>query len=95
MEITDDLIDRIAELAKLKFEGTEREQLKKDFSKMLDMISIIEKQDVAGLEPLVYVNEEVNVLRNDEIKNQISKEEALKNAPDSDSDYFKVPKVLK
>jgi aspartyl-tRNA(Asn)/glutamyl-tRNA(Gln) amidotransferase subunit C len=37
---------------------------------------------------------EVNVLRADEVHHPITKEEALKNAPAKDSDYFRVPKFL-
>ena len=51
--------------------------------------------DTEGVEPLIYLSEEVNVLRVDEIKHEVSKKNALKNAPQKDSDYFKVPTVLR
>ena len=41
------------------------------------------------------MSDEVNVLRADEITEETSQEDALKNAPQKDSDYFKVPTVLK
>ena len=41
------------------------------------------------------MSDEVNVLREDEIKGSISREEALKNAPLHDEQFFKVPKVIK
>ena len=40
------------------------------------------------------MSDEVNVLRDDEVKQEITQAEALKNAPKHDSDYFKVPKVI-
>jgi aspartyl-tRNA(Asn)/glutamyl-tRNA(Gln) amidotransferase subunit C len=40
------------------------------------------------------MSDEVNVLRKDEVIREISHEEALKNAPKKDSDYFRVPKVI-
>ena len=52
----------------------------------------------AGLgivEPLIYMTDEKNVLRKDVVKDTVTKEEALQNAPQRDSDYFKVPKVIK
>jgi len=55
----------------------------------------IAKIDTDGVEPLIYLSEEVNVLREDEIKAVVSQVEALKNAPEKDSDYFKVPTILK
>ena len=47
-----------------------------------------------GVEPLIYMTEEVNRLRDDEPKVTLTQEEALKNAPKKDSDYFRIPKVL-
>jgi aspartyl-tRNA(Asn)/glutamyl-tRNA(Gln) amidotransferase subunit C len=41
------------------------------------------------------MSEEVNVLREDKVTEATSQEDALKNAPEKDSDYFKVPTVLK
>jgi aspartyl-tRNA(Asn)/glutamyl-tRNA(Gln) amidotransferase subunit C len=51
--------------------------------------------DTEGVEPLIYLSEEFNVMRKDEARKTITQEQALKNAPKRDSDYFKVPKVLK
>ena len=50
--------------------------------------------DTTGVEPLVFLNEELDVLRADTPALEISKEEALGNAPLKDSDYFKVPRVM-
>jgi aspartyl-tRNA(Asn)/glutamyl-tRNA(Gln) amidotransferase subunit C len=50
--------------------------------------------DTEGIEPLTTMSHEVNALREDVVKNQLSKEEVLKNAPKKDSDFFRVPKVL-
>ena len=48
----------------------------------------------AGVDPLIYMTDEVNVMREDEPKITLTQKEALKNAPKKDSDYFKVPKVI-
>ena len=65
-----------------------------DMDKILSFVGKIEELDTEGVEPLIYMTQETNVLRNDEVGQHNTKEEALKNAPDKDSDYFKVPKVL-
>ena len=57
------------------------------------MIEKLEELDTSGIDPLIYINEEVNKLREDSIQNQVSLNEALSNAPDHDGTYFKVPKV--
>ena len=45
-------------------------------------------------QPLVYINEDVNVLRDDVFKNELSREDALSNAPAQNGVLFKVPKVI-
>ena len=95
MQITDELINRLAELSKLKFEGEEKEAIKSDLEKMLDFVAALDKVDTDGVEPLIHLSDATNVLRPDESALEITKEEALMNAPQKDSDYFKVPRVVK
>ena len=95
MQINDELIDRLAMLSKLKFEGQEKEAIKGDLKKMLAFVAKLDAVDTECVEPLIHMSESVNVLRADEAKIEITKEDALKNAPQKDSDYFKVPRVLK
>ena len=95
MEITNKLIQDIAALAKLEFDEQSAKQMKADLEKIIGFVDKLNEIDTEGVEPLIYLSEEVNVLREDEIKAVISQVEALKNAPEKDSDYFKVPTVLK
>ena len=95
MEITNKLIQDIAALAKLEFDERSAEQMKADLEKIIGFVDKLSEIDTEGVEPLIYLSEEVNVLREDEIKAVVSQVEALKNAPEKDSDYFKVPTVLK
>ena len=69
--------------------------MKSDLVKMLNFVRKLETVDTEKIEPLVYLSDERNVLRNDIVKNQIKQEEALSNAPEKDSDYFRIPKVIK
>jgi len=95
MKITNKLIQDIAALAKLEFDERSAEQMKADLEKIIGFVDKLSEIDTEGVEPLIYLSEEVNVLREDEIKAVVSQVEALKNAPEKDSDYFKVPTVLK
>ena len=79
----------------LKFDEKSAEKMKGDLNKMIGFVDKLSEIDTEGIEPLIYLSEEVNVLRTDEIANEVSQENALKNAPQKDSDYFKVPTVLK
>ncbi|MCE2786914.1 MAG: Asp-tRNA(Asn)/Glu-tRNA(Gln) amidotransferase subunit GatC [Bacteroidota bacterium] len=94
MDISNELIDKLADLAKLEFNGDEKEHIKNDLSRILTFIEKLNEIDTTGVEPLIFMSDAVNVLREDEVIQTISKDEALKNAPKKDSDYFRVPKFL-
>jgi aspartyl-tRNA(Asn)/glutamyl-tRNA(Gln) amidotransferase subunit C len=95
MEVNDDLINNLAQLARLEFNDAEREEIKSDLQKMIAFIDKLNELDTTGVEPLLHMSENINVLREDEVKGTISREEALKNAPLHDEQFFKVPKVIK
>ena len=94
MQITDEVIDQIAELSKLKFEGEEKEAIKGDLSNIVKFMDKLREVDTEGVEPLISMVDDENDMREDAIGNELSKEAALKNAPSKNSDYFKIPKVL-
>lgn len=94
MKIDNDSVDKIAHLARLEFENEAKEQIIKDMNNMLVFVGKLDELDTSNTEPLIYMSDEVNVLRDDEVKQEITQAEALKNAPKHDSDYFKVPKVI-
>jgi len=95
MQINDELIQKLADLSKLQLSQQEVERTKQDLQRMLDLVEQLNQVDVSGVEPLIYMTDEVNVLRKDEVIEMVDKQDALKNAPQRDSDYFKVPKVIK
>ena len=94
MEVNNKLIQDIAKLSKLKFDDSAEEKMKVDLEKMLDFVDKLREIDTEGVDPLIYMSEEVNVLREDKVTEETSQKDALKNAPEKDSDYFKVPTVL-
>jgi aspartyl-tRNA(Asn)/glutamyl-tRNA(Gln) amidotransferase subunit C len=95
MEVNDALVDKLAQLSRLKFEEGEKEEIKNDLQKMIAFVEKLNELDTTGVEPLVHMTDEVNILREDEVNGSISREEALKNAPVHDEEFFKVPKVIK
>lgn len=95
MEITNELVEHIAHLARLEFEGNKKEAIKADLIKIIDFVDQLNEVDTEGVEPLIFMTDSINVLREDEVKETITQVEALKNAPNKDSDYFKIAKVLK
>ena len=92
--VDDKLIAKLSKLAKLKFDKQATEKMKSDLNMILGFVDAISKVNTKDVEPLIYMSDELNILRNDEIGHEISQQNALKNAPLKDSDYFKVPTVL-
>ncbi len=93
-KIDKDTVDRIAHLARLEFAETEKPELINKMNRMLEFVEKLNELDTGRVEPLIYMCEEVNVLRDDVVIESITQKEALLNAPKKDSDYFKVPKVV-
>ena len=94
MKITEEIVYHIAHLSRLKFEGDKKTAIKQDLENITSFMDILSELPTDNIEPLIFMNDEVNVLREDVAKVTISHEEALKNAPKKDSDYFRIPKVL-
>lgn len=95
MQVDDVLIEKLAQLSMLQFNEAEKEEIKADLQKMIGFIDKLQELDTRGVEPLMHMSEEVNVLRDDISGNMLSRSQALQNAPHHDDYYFKVPKVIK
>jgi aspartyl-tRNA(Asn)/glutamyl-tRNA(Gln) amidotransferase subunit C len=95
MEVNSAMIDKLAHLSRLQFNETEKAEIKNDLQRMIAFVDKLNELKLDGVEPLLFMSEEVNVLREDEIKGSISRSAALKNAPFHDEQFFKVPKVIK
>ncbi|MBM3416688.1 MAG: Asp-tRNA(Asn)/Glu-tRNA(Gln) amidotransferase subunit GatC [Bacteroidetes bacterium] len=94
MEVNDALVDKLAHLARLQFNEAEKAEIKNDLQRMIAFVEKLNELNLEGVEPLLHMSEELNVLRDDAVIGSISREEALKNAPAHDTIFFKVPKVI-
>lgn len=95
MKVDDKLVEHLAHLSRLELAAQAKEKMKFDFEKMLDFVDQLDKVNTEGVEPLVYMSKETNVLRVDTVNGEVSQQEALLNAPKNDTDYIRVPKVIK
>lgn len=95
MIVDDILIDKLSNLCKLEFDAAGKEAIKKDLTTILNFMEKLNELDTEGIEPLIYINEDINVFREDVVNYPITKEEALSNAPLKDANYIKVPKFVK
>jgi aspartyl-tRNA(Asn)/glutamyl-tRNA(Gln) amidotransferase subunit C len=102
MDITPELIDKLAQLAKLDFSPEEKAALISELEKITGFMDKLRELDVQGVPPLTYLSDTIYTLtaenrevpRPDVPEPSLSHEAALQNAPKRDSDYFRVPKVL-
>lgn len=95
MEVNDQLVDELSNLSRLHFEPKEKSAIKEDLQKMISFIEKLNAIDTTGVEPLLFMTNEVNVLREDVVKGSVSRQDGLMNAPNKNEEYFKVPKVIK
>jgi len=95
MSISLEQIKHLAHLSRLEFSEKELNEMQGDMEKILEFVAQIDALDLEGVAPLTQMSESVDVMREDEVKGMLTKEEALKNAPDANSDYFRVPKFGK
>ncbi|MFH1011305.1 MAG: Asp-tRNA(Asn)/Glu-tRNA(Gln) amidotransferase subunit GatC [bacterium] len=94
MPVTREVVDHIAELAKLALSEDERERMTRELSSILAYIDEVMAVDVEGVEPLHHVLDMTNVFREDVPGSCLAREQALRNAPDRTEEYFRVPRVI-
>ena len=94
MNIDKETVEKVAQLARLELAEDEKEKMIADMNKILGFMDKLNEIDTAGIEPLVYMTNEINTVREDVIKQEVTHEEALLNAPKHDKDYFLVAKVI-
>lgn len=93
-EITKEQVKRMADLAHLAVTEEEVEAYQEKLQSMLTYVDQLSELNTDDVEPTTHVLHQTNVFREDVQKQTITQEEALKNAPDKQDGYFKVPPIL-
>ncbi len=94
MSVTRKDVEHIAELARLKFNEEELENFTEQLNEILSYVEKLNELDTENVKPLSHPVEGENVFREDAVKPSVNRKDALKNAPDSDDEFFRVPKVI-
>ncbi len=94
MSVTIENVAYIAELARLRFTPEEQEKMTRELNMILHYVEKLNEIDTEGVEPLSTIHDQANVLREDVEMPSISNDAALRNAPDRQDRFFKVPKVI-
>lgn len=94
MNIDKETIYKVADLARIEIGENEVEDLQADMNKILTFMEKLNEMDTQHVEPLVYMNPEVNIWREDVVKQELTVNEGLKNSAVHNADFFLVPKIL-
>ncbi len=92
--ISNETIDYVSILAKLKLSEEEKETAKKDIAKILDYIDKLNELDTEGVEPMSHIFGMQNVFREDVITNTDNSALVLQNAPGVKNGMYKVPRIM-
>jgi aspartyl-tRNA(Asn)/glutamyl-tRNA(Gln) amidotransferase subunit C len=89
-----DQVHKVANLARLEMTAEEEEQLTAQMSSILEYFQQLSELDTTDVSPTTRAIDVSNVTRSDELRPYPDREAILKEAPDQDGDFFKVPKIL-
>ncbi|MGB1124197.1 MAG: Asp-tRNA(Asn)/Glu-tRNA(Gln) amidotransferase subunit GatC [Phycisphaeraceae bacterium] len=92
--ISEQTIREVAKLARLNLTDQEAKLFSSQLGDVLGAIDQLKQLDVENVKPMPHAYDQFNVFREDKEAQGLSVEDALKNAPDKDEPFFKVPKVL-
>ncbi len=94
MEISKEEILHIAKLSSLKIKDDEIEEYRKNLEDILNFTNTLNKMDTSKFEETNGISSNVNVFREDEVKEFKDKELLMKNAPAENNNMFVIPKVI-
>ena len=94
MQVTEELIRKLADLSRLEFSNEEKKNIREDLQKMIGFVEKLNELDLENIEPLTDVVKVSNVYREDEVQGTLDKADALRNAPFHDGNFFRVPKMI-
>ena len=94
MSIDNQTVRKVSKLAKIKINEKEETKFIEELNNILGWVDELKKVDTKQIEPMLSVFNESMVMRKDEVSSEISDELVLKNAPESKSGFFVVPKVV-
>ncbi|AIQ20510.1 MULTISPECIES: Asp-tRNA(Asn)/Glu-tRNA(Gln) amidotransferase subunit GatC [Paenibacillus] len=94
MSITVKDVQHVAKLARLQLSPEEEATFTEQMNAILQYAEKLNELDTEHVKPTTHVLQVSNVMRDDVVKESLSQEEALLNAPEHEDGHFKVPAVL-
>jgi aspartyl-tRNA(Asn)/glutamyl-tRNA(Gln) amidotransferase subunit C len=87
-------VEHVARLARLALSEAELARMQAELSAILAYVDKLRELDVEGVEPTSHAVPLVNVMREDEPRPGLAREEAMANAPDPAGEFFRVPRII-
>ncbi|AVP55811.1 glutamyl-tRNA(Gln) amidotransferase subunit C 1 [Clostridium tetani] len=94
MSVTKKDVEHVAELARIELSETEKENMIEDLNKVLDYVKKLEELDTESEDIIVNPYYIENKFRSDEIKESMSIDEVMVNAPERLEEYILVPRII-
>ena len=93
-KISEEEVEHIAALARIDLTEEEKKLFTEQFNTILEYFEILQELDTEAVPPPSPVINLANAFREDMVKPSLTKEEALKNAPNTERGFFKAPKIV-
>lgn len=94
MRIAKETVDHVANLARLNLSEEDKAEMTEKLNSILDYMEKLNELDTTGVQPTAHVIPIKNVFREDKVRESLTLEETLKNAPDRDGNFFRVPRII-
>jgi len=94
LKITREIVDHVANLARLDLTEEETVRMQGQLGDILDYIGLLDELDLSDIPPTSHVIDMVNVMRDDEVRPSLPVEMGLANAPEREGTAFKVPRII-
>lgn len=87
-------VEHVARLARLDLAPEDKERMRRELDSILAYIDKLSALDVSQVEPTSHAVPLTNVMRDDELRPSLPRDEMLANAPDRTGDFFRVPRII-
>ena len=87
-------LSRAVKVARIELTPEEEQRLAPQLGEVLQYVEKLNGLDVSGVEPTAHATPLSNVMREDEPRESLSQEDALRNAPKTANGLFVVPKIV-
>ena len=94
MSISKETIEHVARLSKLSFNEQEIARLEEQLTDIIDLVETLETVETDGIKPTTNVIHDINRYREDVAENGTDRDVLMKNVPEHQDGYIKVPAML-